>query len=716
MKTFITVIFLLLPHLLQAAPDVSVERRPVHADALTYRVAELMRVPATQDEPLTVILQSDNFTGPLRRLITAHRGVVRYQRGRSTEIRIETRHLAQLLKRLPEDVYLRLPYPHQAVAVSEGVELTGAGDMHALQQGGAGVKIGVIDLGFSNYQSAQAVGDLPDSLSITDYSGNGTGGTSHGTSVAEIVHDMAPEAELYLAKVSTTVQLEAAMDDMLAAGVDIINHSVAWFGAAFYDGTGDICSITDSAYSSGMLWVNAMGNSRTAHYLQTFSDTDGDLRHDFSTGSMQNYNTISLTANKSVSLILNWDAYPTTRDVDYNLYLYDHIPGSGSVPVASSENPQRRPYNIAPLEIINYLPTTTGTHYIVVTKAGSSSADIPFTLFSNGPSLSVRTISSSMPQPADCHSVLSVGAVNLTDAAEYFSSEGPTTDGRNKPEISAPNRVQTSLSSSFAGTSASSPHVAGAAALLRAQNTSLSAVQLRDTLIATANDVAASGYDLRTGFGRISLDADSDGFNHDTDNCTLLANNDQLDTDLDLQGNVCDMDDDNDGLADSLEIQIGTDTLLVDTDADGLSDYFEVAFDGNALSYIEGSDLNPLDSDTDHDNLSDYVEVGFDGDASAYMPGLDLDPLLSDTDNDGLQDDIDVLPLNFNYADADIAPLGSPDGQVNVADFVVYQRILRNEISPSAQLISHGDVYPPGSPDGVIDLSDFILMRSLLMQ
>ncbi len=653
-----------------------VERRPVHADALAYRVAELMRVPATQDEPLTVILQSDGFTAPLRRLITAHRGLVRYQRGRSTEIRIATRHLAQLLKRLPEDVYLRLPYPHQAVALSEGVELTGAGDMHALQQGGAGVKIGVIDLGFTNYQSAQAVGDLPASLSIIDYSGNGTGGTSHGTSVAEIVHDMAPEAELYLAKVSTTVQLEAAMDDMLAAGVDIINHSVAWFGAAFYDGTGEICAITDSAYSSGMLWVNAMGNSRTAHYLQTFSDTDGDLRHDFSSGPVQNYNTISLTANKSVSLILNWDAYPTTRDVDYNLYLYDHIPGSGSVPVASSENPQRRPYNIAPLEIINYLPTTTGTHYIVVSKDRSSSADIPFTLFSNGPSLSVRTIASSMPQPADCHSVLSVGAVNLTDAAEYFSSEGPTTDGRNKPEISAPNRVQTSQSTSFAGTSASSPHVAGAAALLRAQNSSLNAVQLKDALIATAHDVAASGYDLRTGSGRISLDADLDGMNHDNDNCLLDQNADQADLDGDGLGDVCDTDIDGDGLSNDEEHDLSTDPYLRDTDDDGLIDADEVNV------YL----TDPLRTDSDGDGISDGEEVNF----------YHTDPMASNS--------------------GDIAPLGAPDGQINLADFIIYQRIMLQELQPSQLQLRFGDIYPPGSPDGVIDFSDFIVLQNLLRQ
>ena len=45
-----------------------------------------------------------------------------------------------------------------------------------------------------------AAGELPPTgsgLTITDYTGTGTGGTNHGTNVAEIVHDMAPGAELY---------------------------------------------------------------------------------------------------------------------------------------------------------------------------------------------------------------------------------------------------------------------------------------------------------------------------------------------------------------------------------------------------------------------------------------------------------------------------------------------------------------------------------------
>ena len=91
---------------------------------------------------------------------------------------------------------------------------------------------------------------------------------------------------------------------------------------------------------------------------------------------------------------------------------------------------------------------------------------------------------------------MSVGAVDQsTDLLEAFSSQGPTDDTRLKPEICGPDRTrthQTTLSPSapgtFPGTSASTPHVAGAAALLLEQNSGLSVSQLRDKLINEARN------------------------------------------------------------------------------------------------------------------------------------------------------------------------------------------------------------------------------------
>ncbi len=696
-----------------ASPSQQPQQMATSTDRLRHLLNHLNRSTQSSTEKITVILETPRLNSLVRQKMTSYGASFRYHSGHRYEITVSARQLQTLISLLPSDAHLRLPFIHQAVAVtSQGVEITGASDMQALNNNGSGVKIGIIDLGFASYANAQASGDLPANLSIIDYTGTGAGGLNHGTSVAEIIYDMAPGAELYLAKISTTLQLEQAMNDMIAAGVKIINHSVAWFGSAFYDGSGPICSITDNAEAAGIQWVNAMGNSRAAHYLGTFSDLDNNLKHEFSNGV--NFNTVNLTAGTTFSLILNWDAYPTTS-IDYNLYLYDNNPDTGGKLVASSSYRQTGSPSSDPYEALTYTPTITGTYYIVITKSNGD-ADVPLSLFSTGPSLDIRTTRSSIVQPADCNSVLSVAATNLNDTPEWFSSEGPTTDGRSKPEISAPDRTQTSLVNSFAGTSGASPHVAGAAALLLSQHPEYTPADLRARLISDSEDVSSTGFDYRTGYGRISMDADDDTYNHDNDNCVLLSNLDQLDTDLDTQGDACDTDDDNDGLSDIFESSIGTDPLLVDTDNDGLSDFFEVAFDGNASSYLPLKDLNPLLADSDGDTLTDYQELAWDGDATRYIAGVDLNPLSPDTDGDSFSDASDPIPFNYNFADADIAPLGAPDGIVNIADYVIYQRIIQKNLSPSINEVSHGDIYPVGAPDGVIDLSDFIQFKSRLFQ
>jgi hypothetical protein len=647
-----------------------------YSHEIQQRMDRAVRDPAVAAVPLTVIVEADPAT-TVSSLIGSYGGKLRYRWNRFHEISSPAGKLASLIRALPETALVRLPYPHEPAAVTgQGVALTGAGDMQVLGQAGGGVTIGVIDLQFSNYTNSQASGDLPSSLVITDYTGTGTGGGTHGTNVAEIVHEMAPGAALRLAKIGTETQLSQAVNDMIAAGTDVIVHSVAWFNAAFYDGTGPLCDITGTAEAAGIQWINAAGNYRSGHYLGTFTDGNSDLRHEFAAN--QNYNTVSLTGGAKVSLYLNWDAYPTTYE-DYDLYLYSGNPDSGGVVVASSTNKQskgglRYPY---PYEAIReYVPPLSGTYYIVVSKKTSSVANLRFTLFSPGPALGVRTTASSIVQPADCYNVLGTGATNLSDVPEGFSSEGPTTDGRAKPEVSGPDGVKTSLISAFYGTSASAPHVGAAVALLRAQNPELSLPQLRWLLTSTAKDVHTAGYDYRTGSGRISLDADGDGYNHDSDNCPLVSNPDQADMDGDAIGDACDPDIDGDELSNEEELAPGTDPYNPDTDGDGLTDGEEVNV------YI----TNPLNPDTDGDGLTDGEEVNV----------YDTDPNVPDNPNAG--------------GTGDLAPRGAPDGVVDMADYLIMQRIVLGEIQPTAQELARGDVYPPGAPDGVIDLSDLILL------
>ena len=74
------------------------------------------------------------------------------------------------------------------------------------------------------------------------------------------------------------------------------------------------------------------------------------------------------------------------------------------------------------------------------------------------------------------------------------------------------------------------------------------------------------------------------------------------------------------------------------------------------------------------------------------------------------------MPATGTYGDGDLAPLGAPDGVVNVADYMVALQIVLGNVQPTIQELSHGDLYPVGAPDGQINLSDVLQLRSLIFQ
>jgi len=90
------------------------------------------------------------------------------------------------------------------------------------------------------------------------------------------------------------------------------------------------------------------------------------------------------------------------------------------------------------------------------------------------------------------------------------------------------------------------------------------------------NDGLTNAEEDEAGTGYGNPDSDSDGFLDGDDNCASFPNADQLNSDSDSDGNACDADDDNDGLTDVTEADLGTDPLKRDTDGDGWSDKEEL--------------------------------------------------------------------------------------------------------------------------------------------
>ncbi len=94
--------------------------------------------------------------------------------------------------------------------------------------------------------------------------------------------------------------------------------------------------------------------------------------------------------------------------------------------------------------------------------------------------------------PADADSILSVGAVDFQENITKFSSRGPSSDGRIKPDVSAMGQKtygQTARGSvsTYNGTSCSAPLITGLAATLKQNNWQCNAMQLRQAIIESSD-------------------------------------------------------------------------------------------------------------------------------------------------------------------------------------------------------------------------------------
>jgi len=368
--------------------------------------------------------------------------------------------------------------------------------------GGAGMRIGIISDGVDNIETAVASGDLPGNVHVL----SNTVGGDEGTAMLEIVHDIAPDAELYFHDCgSNGIAFNAAVDDLVAAGCTVICDDIAWLTVPYFQDGSIASHIQSLVDGGGIFYASSAGNYAKAHYQGSYTD-GGSGWHDFGGDTVLPF---TVGAGRSVYVVLEWNDSWGSSSNDYDLAIYS---ASGTL-VGSSAGSQDG--NDNPIE---YVQVTNGnayavTYYIAVQKYSGSARTIEIFTFGATVDSTYGTSVDSVFGHAAAEGVVAVGAIDYTDAVRYYSSRGPSTISypsavqRSKPDISATDGVSVTgsggFSNPFYGTSAAAPHVAAIAGLVWGLAPDLSADELREKLLSTADDLGTGGFDTTYGYGKV---------------------------------------------------------------------------------------------------------------------------------------------------------------------------------------------------------------------
>ncbi|MQF70472.1 tandem-95 repeat protein [SAR202 cluster bacterium AD-812-D07_MRT_10900m] len=428
------------------------------------------------------------------------------------EARVPIR-FAHLLSYMPGVLRVdRIVPPRVSTVTSEGAAVHGSPAWNTVGLDGTGIKVGIIDLGFQGW-SAISPSELPTPVGVRCYTSVGEfsstlsdceTGTVHGTAVAEAVDDIAPAVAFYIANPTSPLDMLNTEIWMASQGVQIINFSVG----TGWDGPGDGTSpksdsplkTVDQAVTDGILWVSAAGNEAQDHWYGAYSDTNSDGFLNLS-GSLQ-YQTI-LTGAVDGIIELRWEDSWGGATSDLKLYLTD----SSDLIVYESDNTQAGGGGDIPYEtIVDWLEA--GDRIYVEHVSGPAPDWVQVRVFDLG--LSNPTPSRSIGVPAESANpgMLAVGAASYasTSTIESFSSQGPTTDGRIKPDIVGADRGNSaSKGGEFSGTSQASPHVAGLAALVLQRFPTMTPTELATYLKTNAADRGIVGPDNIWGSGFAEL-------------------------------------------------------------------------------------------------------------------------------------------------------------------------------------------------------------------
>lgn len=426
---------------------------------------------------------------------------------------------------------------------SQGYISHKANQVVAMGPNGTGVKVGVLSDSVDALAMLIGTGDLPPGTTVVPGQ-DGIPGTSEGTAMMEIVHDLAPGAQLFFA---TAFASPESMADNIRTlrfvyGCDIIVDDVSWSNEGVFQ-DGPIAQAVNDVTASGALYFSSAGNNGNIT-----NGTSGTWEGDFNPGppsaaplpagymlhifsGAQAFNFIT---NVAGVLDLQWSDPLGGSVNDYDLFLLN---ATGTVVICASTDVQNGTED--PLEeCFNPNGFPAGSRIVVAKKDSAALralhvdaffGDTRFTIATSGATFGhnagLNTVGTAATYWNSAHTGTRPFVGGAANPTEVFSSDGPrkifydpngtaitsgnvlfgTNGGMTlvKPDIAAADGVAAKTPGFFPffGTSAAAPHAAAIAALVKSARPDYTNAQILTAMKQTALDIRAPGLDRDSGYG-----------------------------------------------------------------------------------------------------------------------------------------------------------------------------------------------------------------------
>jgi subtilisin family serine protease len=405
---------------------------------------------------------------------------------------------------------------------------------------GAGIKIGILSDSFNlegGMATDEANGNLPAGVQILE---EGASGNDEGRAMADIVHSIAPGAQiLFHTATSGEADFASGIAALVAAGCNVIVDDVAYLNEPFFQDGDVVTQAVENAVASGVSYFTAASNEGNDFVQQNFQAMQvilpglpkGAIVQNFgSEAAPQPWVNIVVPTGGTLHLDMQWDqpfasiGTGHASDDSLGLALYStsgQLLASGMVDDTGAD----------PVQTLTFNNTTGATAFrlVVYANGGTTPPDM-FKIINYGNGNisggnvgegSGTVIGHEMVTGANTVGAMSWGsspAFGGGNTSESFSSVGTgnilyDSSGNLLTTPESPDKVNflgadgdvTSTFAPFYGTSAAAPAVAAVAALMLQADPTLTPARVTTLLDQSAEPAGGAAYS--TGAGLVQADA-----------------------------------------------------------------------------------------------------------------------------------------------------------------------------------------------------------------